>query len=149
MATMAVSNVRRSYGITPEIYLPKPIDNSRLVKVADPGRQREMAQFGGALCLLFVFFLAFCGQHYSAIEYGYRNEALQQTREELRETRRQLQLDEAQLREPWRIDTLAHQMGLQTPLAGQVANLETAAPNEGSAPVMARVAAISVISATQ
>jgi hypothetical protein len=140
--------VRRTYGVTPEIYFHKPIDNSRLVKVTDPERKREMAMFAGALGLLLVLFLVFCWQHYSAIEYGYRNEALRQQREQLLEARRQLQLDEAQLREPWRIDELAHQMGLQAPMAGQVVRLDTAEPNSGG-PVMARVAAVSVISATQ
>jgi hypothetical protein len=150
MATIAVSNVRRAVGGTPEIYFHKPIDNSRLVKVADPARQREMALFSCALGMLFVLFIAFCWQHYSAIEYGYRNEALRQNREQLLEAQRQLRLDEAQLREPWRIDALAHQMGLQAPMAGQVMSLEnSAAPNDGGAPVMARVAAVSVISAEQ
>ncbi len=149
MATLAVTNVRKAYGVTPEIYFHKPIDNSRLVKVADPVRQREMAMFGYALAVLFVLFLAFCWQHYSAIEYGYKNEALRQTRDQLLEGRRQLQLDEAQLREPWRIDALAQQMGLQAPMAGQVVSLDTNTPADANTPVMARVAAVSVISATQ
>ena len=34
---------------TPEIYFAKAIDNSRLVKVEDPGHNREMKQFGTAL----------------------------------------------------------------------------------------------------
>ena len=38
---------------TPEIYFAKPIDNSRLVKVEDPRRGREMRQFGVALKLPF------------------------------------------------------------------------------------------------
>jgi cell division protein FtsL len=148
MATIAVTSVRRACGITPEIYFPKPIDNSRLVKVADPERRRDMALFAGALGLLLVLFLVFCCQHYSAIEYGYRNEALRQQREQLLEARRQLQLDEAQLREPWRIDELAHRMGLQPPAAGQVVDLDASAPSSPNT-VMARVAAVSVISATQ
>ena len=143
---MAVSNVRRAYGITPEIYFPKAIDNSRLVKVADPRRKREMALLLGTLGLLLALLLLFCWQHYSAIEYGYRNEALRQQREQLLETRRQLQLDEAQLKEPWRIDELAHQLGLQAPAAGQVVSLEAASPNAGGV-AMARVTAVSVISA--
>jgi cell division protein FtsL len=148
MATLAVSNVRRAYGITPEIYFPKAIDNSRLVKVADPQRQREMAMLLGALGLLLLLLLLFCWQHYSAIEYGYRNEALRQQREQLLETRRQLQLDEAQLKEPWRIDALAHQLGLQAPAAGQVMTLDTSFANVTGV-AMARATAVSVISVTQ
>ena len=41
---------RRSFWTgTPEIYFSKAIDNSRLVKVEDPRRNREMKQFGTAL----------------------------------------------------------------------------------------------------
>ena len=42
---------------TPEIYFSKAIDNSRLVKVEDPRRSREMKQFGTALAFLFLFVL--------------------------------------------------------------------------------------------
>ena len=148
MATMAVSNVRRAYGVTPEIYFHKAIDNARLVKVVDPRRKREMAMFVGALALLLALILIFCWQHYSAIEYGYRNEALQQQCDQLLEARRQLQLDEAGLKEPRRIDEQAHQLGLQPPVGGQVVSLDNTVPNSGGT-VMARVAAVSVISATQ
>ena len=39
---------------TPEIYFSKSIDNSRLVKVEDPRRSREMKHFGFALGCLFL-----------------------------------------------------------------------------------------------
>ncbi len=149
MATLAMCNPRRTYGVTPEIYFHKPIDNSRLVRVADPERRRDMRMFLGALAVLFVMFMVFCGQHYSAIEYGYRNESLRQQREQLLESQHQLQLDEAQLREPWRIDELARQMGLQAPLAGQVVRLDNSTPDPAGTAVMARAAAVSVISVSQ
>jgi len=38
---------------TPEIYFRKSIDNSRLVKVEDPRRAREMKQFGIAFCVFY------------------------------------------------------------------------------------------------
>lgn len=147
MATVAVST-RRTWG-TPEIYFPKQIDNSRLVKVSDPARKREMAAFVLALGLLFVVFMAFCWQHYSAIEYGYRNEALRSQREALLETQRQLTLQESSLRDPERIDVLAEQMGFQPPQAGQVVRLGAADGTDSGLPIMARAAAVSVISATQ
>lgn len=147
MATLAVSNVRRAYGITPEIYFYKPIDNSRLVKVADPERKKEMVLFGSALGVVFLLILSFCWQHYSAIEYGYRIESLRQSREQLLEQQRQLKLDEAELKEPRRIDMLAQQMGLQPAMVGQVVSLDAPMPSEGSAPVLARVATVPVASA--
>ena len=60
---------------------------------------------------------------------------------------RQLKLLEAQLRNPERIDGLAQKMGLKSPDAGQVMRMEPSESNDNSAPVMARVAAVSVISA--
>jgi len=53
---MAVPAARRNtfFTGTPEIYFAKAIDNSRLVKVEDPGRNREMKQFGTALACLFL-----------------------------------------------------------------------------------------------
>ncbi|HYG98605.1 MAG TPA: cell division protein FtsL [Terriglobales bacterium] len=148
MASIAMTGgTRRAWGATPEIYFPKHIDNSRLVKVNDKGRSREMVMFAASLVLLFVVFMAYGWQHYRAIEYGYKNEALRSSRDALLEANRQLRLEEASLREPARIDELAHQMGLQTPMAGQVIRLEPGEPGETNAPVMARMAAVSVISA--
>ena len=61
---------------TPEIYFAKPIDNSRLVKVEDPQRSREMRQFGVALSCLFLLVMTYTWQHFKAIEYGYKIESL-------------------------------------------------------------------------
>ena len=48
---------------TPEIYFTKAIDNSRLVKVEDPQRVREMRQFGFALACLFLFVMVYAFSH--------------------------------------------------------------------------------------
>jgi hypothetical protein len=60
---------------TPEIYFSKAIDNSRLVKVEDPRRNREMKQFGTALACLFLLVFTYAWQHFKAIEYGYQIES--------------------------------------------------------------------------
>jgi cell division protein FtsL len=149
MASMEMtSGYRRSWGATPEIYFPRQIDNSRLVKVDDPARRREMKMFAASLALLFVMFMVYGLQHYQAIQYGYDNEELRTQRDTLAENNRQLRLEEASLREPARIDELAHQMGLQSPMAGQIVRLDPGEGNDSSMPVMARMAAVSVISAT-
>jgi cell division protein FtsL len=148
MATIAYAGVcRRAMGATPEIYFAKQIDNSRLVKVADPARSREMRMFVASLVMLFAMVMVYAWQHYSAIEYGYANEDMRIQRDALLETNRQLNLEEASLQQPERIDELARRMGLQTPTAGQVVRMEPADTNDSSMPVMARVAAVTVISA--
>jgi len=120
---------------TPEIYFAKPIDNSRLVKVEDPRRSREMKQFTAALCFLFLCVMTFAWQHYRAIEYGYKIESIRAQREQLLEMNRALRLEQASLRDPERIDELARKIGLQSPQAGQVLRMEMAGPEVG--PVLA------------
>src|SRR5258706_13016784 len=89
---------------TPEIYFAKAVDNSRLVKVEDPTRGREMRQFAVALSFLFLLVMTFAWQHYKAIEYGYKIEAMKIQRDGLTEMNRALRLEDASLRDPWRID---------------------------------------------
>jgi cell division protein FtsL len=130
---------------TPEIYFTKTIDNSRLVKVEDPRRAREMRQFGIALACLFLFVMAYAFQHFKAIEYGYKIEALKSQHERLVEMNRALRLEEASLRDPERIDRMARELGLQSPQAGQVVQMNTALPESSGAEV-ATLMAVSVVS---
>jgi cell division protein FtsL len=130
---------------TPEVYFTKSIDNSRLVKVEDPRRVREMRQFGVALGCLFLFVMAYAFQHFKAIEYGYKIESLKSQRDSLVEMNRALRLEEASLRDPERIDRMARELGLQSPQAGQVMRMDTALP-EGSSSVMASLTPVSVVS---
>jgi cell division protein FtsL len=130
---------------TPEVYFSKAIDNSRLVKVEDPRRAREMRQFGIALGCLFVLVMAYAFQHFKAIEYGYKIEALKSQRDGLVEMNRALRLEEASLRDPERIDRLARELGLQSPQAGQVVRMDIAAPPASGAEV-ASLTPVSVVS---
>lgn len=120
---------------TPEIYFAKSIDNSRLVKVADPERAKEMKMFSAALACLFVLTMFYAWQHFSGIEYGYKIEAQKKQREELVEMNRAARLEEASLRDPERIDVLARQLGLEIPRAGQVVRME--ASTETGTPILA------------
>ena len=129
---------------TPEIYFGKGIDNSRLVKVEDPHRAREMRQFGIALSCLFLLVMTYAWQHFKAIEYGYKIEALKTERDGMIEMNRALRLEDASLRDPERIDNIARKLGLQSPTAGQIVPLEGDRDNTG--PVMASASPISVIS---
>jgi cell division protein FtsL len=145
MATAAVmvKTERRMWQTTPEILFAKHIDNSRLVKVEDPRRKREMKQFMGTLVLLFAVVMFYALQHFSAIQYGYKIEALKSQRDALTEQARQLRLEDAYLRNPERIVPVAQQLGLQTPQVGQVVRLE----NTGSdGPAVAQMAAVTVVS---
>ena len=142
-APRPVTPVRRG---APEIYFSKLIDNSRLVKVADRERNREMAQFTVAVCALFVLVMVYAWQHFGAIEYGYQIEALKAQRHSYVELSRALRLEEASLRSPERIDILARRMGLDSPQVGQLVRLEPAGAGEPGPPVVASAATVSVVS---
>jgi hypothetical protein len=121
---------------TPEIYFAKAIDNSRLVKVEDPGRNREMKQFGTALACLFLLVFTYAWQHFRAIEYGYQIESAKRELNDLTEMNRALRLEDASLRDPERIDVMARRMGLVPSEPGQVIRMDGASA-DSSAPVMA------------
>ncbi|HEV8492495.1 MAG TPA: cell division protein FtsL [Candidatus Angelobacter sp.] len=139
------ANVRRSVaGITPEFYFQKTIDNSRLVKVVDPQRRREIRMFSASVAALFLVMMFYAWQHFSSLEYGYRIEAQKAERERLVEVNRTLQLETASLRDPGRIDALARKMGLESPQPGQVIRLN---PEDVGAPIIAQASPVAVIAA--
>ena len=129
---------------TPEIYFTKTIDNSRLVKVEDPRRSREMKHFGTALACLFLLVFTYAWQHFKAIEYGYLIESAKRELSEKTEMNRALRLEDASLRDPERIDVLARRMGLIPPQPGQVIRMD-ASPADTQGPVMASAAPVLVV----
>jgi cell division protein FtsL len=145
MQTVAQRRNKACWLGTPEIYFRKTIDNSRLVKVEDPRREREMKQFGIVLCLLFVLVMGYALQHFRAIEYGYKIESLRAQRDGLTEMNRALHLEEASLRDPERIDVMARKLGLQSPRPGQVMRMDSV--SDMAAPVMASMTPVAVVSA--
>jgi hypothetical protein len=136
---------RRSFWTgTPEIYFSKAIDNSRLVKVEDPRRNREMKQFCTAMALLFLLVFTYAWQHFKAIEYGYQIESAKRELAGLTETNHALRLEDASLRDPERIDLLARRMGLVPPEPGQVIRMDTTS-GDAQGPVMASNTPVMVV----
>jgi hypothetical protein len=129
---------------TPEIYFSKAIDNSRMVKMEDPRRNREMKQFGTALACLFLLVFTYAWQHFKAIEYGYQIESAKRDYGALTDMNHALRLEDASLRDPERIDVLARRMGLVPPQPGQVMRMD-AASADGQGPVMASNAPVAII----
>ena len=134
---MAQQSQRRRRVRTPEFFLARHFDNSRLVKASDPVRARQMRSFAAAVAVLFSLVMVYGLQHFYAIESSYRVESEKLVLEQLREQNRQLRLNEAQLSQPSRIDQMARQLGLGAPQPGQVVH-----PNghiDSSAPSLAQV----------
>lgn len=137
---------RRSVaGITPEFYFQKNIDNSRLVRMADPQRRREVRMFSAVVAVFFMLAMFYTWQHFRSIEYGYQIEAQKTEHDRLVEMNRTLKLEEAGLRDPGRIDVLARRMDLEPPRPGQVIRLDSETP--GGAPIVASISTVAVIPA--
>ncbi|HEV2991052.1 MAG TPA: cell division protein FtsL [Candidatus Angelobacter sp.] len=134
-------------GITPEFYFQKTIDNSRLVKVSDPRRKREIRMFSASVAALFLLIMVYAWQHFSAIECGYRIENQKAQRDLLVEQNRSFKVEEAGLRDPERIDELAKKMGLESPRPGQVLRMDADTANRG--PVIAQLSTVAVIPGQQ
>lgn len=139
----AQRRVRR--GPTPEALFIKRIDNSRLVKAADPARAKEMRSFAFAMAFLLSLALIYGWQHFTSIEFGYRLEAQKQQVQQLEEQNRELRLTAAQLADPARIDTMARNLGLTAPHPGQVVHPNTAA--DANSAVMAEATTPTAVTA--
>jgi hypothetical protein len=135
---------RRSVaGITPEFYFQKTIDNSRLVRVSDPQRRREVRMFSVVVSVFFLMAMFYAWQHFRSLEYGYQIEAQKTEHERLVELNRTLTLERSSLLDPGRIDLLARQMDLEPPHPGQLVRLDSDA--QGGEPVIAQMSAAAVI----
>lgn len=138
---------RRYMPGAPEIYFRKVIDNSRLVRSADPVRKREMYVFSATVVVFFLMALVYLCQHCSSIEYGYNIEDLRAKRDQMADVNRTLKLEEATLKDPARISGLAKDQGMALPAVGQVQRMDETSTFDSGAPVMARASNnISVIS---
>ena len=137
---LASQPARRRGVRTPEFYFTRHFDNTRLVKASDPVRVREMRVFSAAVTVLFTLIMVYGLQHFSAIEKSYRVESEKQQLDQLREENRQLRLSEAQLTQPSRIDSMAHQYGLASPQPGQVVQPNAALDSTNAAPSLAQIA---------
>jgi len=151
MAARALTGIitpvaRRSVaGFTPEFYFQKTIDNSRLVRLTDPQRRREIRMFSAVVSLFFLMAIFYTWQHFRSLEYGYQIEAQKTEHDRLVEVNRNLKLEQAWLRDPGRIDVLARQMDLEPPRPGQVVRLDADAPDGG--PVIAQASTVAIVPA--
>ena len=105
-----------------DYYTVKRIDNSRLVRTANPNRMRESCRivaYGGVLA---AGLLLFAWQHFQCLQLGYQLEELKAERGQAAEMNQRLKLEVAALKSPERIDAIARNtLGLTMPVPGQVA----------------------------
>jgi cell division protein FtsL len=105
------------------LFYCKKIDNNRLVRAADPqGRGACWSAIGGACVLVLVLTSAFFPTVATTLA-GYKLEALRSEERHLLAERRNLELQEAELLSPARLDKLAKDSNLVTPSSQQVVHL--------------------------
>lgn len=120
-----------------EIQFMQQIDNSHLVRVADPRRRREQLATLIGVALVLALLLGYASQRFEMVRLGYRMEAVRQQQDRLEQWNGGLRLEEASLRDPTRIYALARQqLGMGPAQPGQVLVLDQPSAPAGS-PVLA------------
>lgn len=105
-----------------DYYTVKRIDNSRLVRPANPNGMRESCRIVAYGCVLAAGLLLFAWQHFQCLQLGYQLEELKAERGQAAEMNLRLKLEVAALKSPMRIDAIARgTLGLTMPVPGQVA----------------------------
>jgi len=121
-----------------EVYYVKPVENCRLVPVADPRPHRQYLSMTFLAALFFAVAMHSAWQRFAGVQDGYRLEMLQQEKQQVLEANRKWRLEVAALGDPVRIDSIArNQLGMTTLSAHQIFTAEPLAA-EAAFPVVAQ-----------
>ena len=107
------------------IFYSKKIDNSRLVREADPKTRGACWSAIGAAALVVGMLTGAMAPAVKVKLAGYRLEALRSEERRLLDERKALELEEAELLNPGRLERLARSQNLVTPSSEQVIHLES------------------------
>jgi hypothetical protein len=113
-------------------FYAKKIDNSRVVRQADPAARSECWSAVGAAAVLLMLGASIIAPHAGSVLEGYKLEALKQERQTLINERRDLEVKEAGLLSPERLNALATARKLTSPAADQVIHLDIPAASDKS-----------------
>ena len=105
----------------------KRIDNSRLVREADPQGRGACWSAIGAACVAVLLLAILLAPSVAGTLAGYKLESLRAQERRLLTEQRVLELREAGLLRPDRLESLAKRQNLVTPAAGQVVHLDAKA----------------------
>jgi hypothetical protein len=108
-----------------DVYLYcKRIDNSRIVRQADPGAGTQCWTAVGAAAIVFMIGASIIAPLVGSVLEGYKIESLKQERQALVDQNRALDVREAALLSPQRLNELAKTRNLTSPAASQVVHLD-------------------------
>jgi hypothetical protein len=104
-------------------FYAKRIDNSRLVREADPKSKLECWSTIGAVCAVAAVLITSLVPSVAGITAGYQIQALKQERQRLLDERRGLEVQEASLRGRQRLERLAKDQNMVNPKPEQIVHL--------------------------
>lgn len=110
-------------------FFSKRVDNSGLVRQADPKTRGECWKAIGAACVLAVLLGGVMTPHINGTLNGYKLQSLKAEHQTLVDKRRVLETEEAALLSPTHLNSLAAKGQLASPTASQVVHLEPRAEN--------------------
>ena len=102
----------------------KRIDNSRLVRQADPAAKGQCWSAIGATCTVAVIFGAMMAPKAATVLAGYKVQQLKQERAGLIEERKSLEVEEAHILSPANMGRLAQSQKLTSPGSKQIVHLQ-------------------------
>jgi hypothetical protein len=105
-------------------FFSKKIDNSRLEREADPRARGACWSAIGAACLVLVLLTSVLAPSAATTLSGYKLESLRAEERRLLNDRRVLELQEAEMLSPQRLEKLATDQNLVTPASGQTVRLD-------------------------
>jgi hypothetical protein len=105
-------------------FYSKKIDNSRLVRQADPAASDECWSAVGAGALLLMLGVSIVAPHVAFVRAGYQLEAAKAERQTLLDQRRELEVREAGLLSPTRLNEIAKERNLTSPMSNQIVHLD-------------------------
>ncbi len=125
---------RRKKAAHTEFHTVKRIDNSRLVRHAEPARMQGFYRTAGWGAVIAVFMMFYVYQHFSCIDLSFQLEDLKARQTKMSALNSELRLEIEGLRDPRRIDVIARrQLGLTEPLPTRVQEYEGPAGAEVAA----------------
>jgi hypothetical protein len=123
-------------------FYAKRVDNSRVVRQADPAARSECWSAVGAAALLLMLGASIIAPQAGSVIAGYKLESLKHERQSLLDQKRDLDVKEAALLSPGRLNALALARKLASPTGDQVIHLDNM-PSEGSVATLTKPAAVS------
>lgn len=125
---------RKSKSRATEFHTVKRLDNTRLVRHAEPVKMRNLYRTVALSSFIAAFFLLYIYQHFKCIDLSFQLEAARAERVEASALNSSLKLEIAGLSNPKRIDMIARrQLGLTETLPSQVREYQPTAGAEVAA----------------